>query len=117
MIIPLGAALSVKVQYCYPRGDSYQFRIRIPQHLVSHYGKEDIRKSLGKDAKEATKKAEEYARRYQAEFKVLTEGKPITPQDVATDGRMLAEQYDSDFEHFLDHVIRTGKREVCSVSG
>jgi hypothetical protein len=60
--IPLGAALSVQVQYLQLRGKTYQFRIRVPQHLVQRYGKPDIRKSFGtSDLKEAARKAEEEA--------------------------------------------------------
>lgn len=115
MIIQLGAALSVKVQYCYPRGNSYQFRIRVPQHLTVHYGRDDIRKSLGtSDIKEASRLAEELTRKYQAEFRLLSEGKPITPQDVATAGRMLAEQYDQNFEAFLDHVINPAREKYAA---
>ena len=114
MIIRLGAALSVQVQYIHLRGNTYQFRIRVPQHLVQHYGKPDIRKSLGtSDVKEATRLAEEEARKYLAEFKLLTEGKPITPQDVATAGQMLAEQYDNNFEQFLDHVISPAREKYA----
>lgn len=114
MIIPLGAAVSAIVQYCFPRGNSHQFRIRVPRHLVSHYGKEEIRKSLRtSDPKEAAKKAEELARKYHAEFKLLTEGKPVTPQDVALAGRMLAEQYDHNFEVFIDHVIEPAREKYA----
>jgi integrase len=106
MIVQLGAALSVQVQYIQLRGTTYQFRIRVPKHLVQHYGKPDIRKSLGtSDLKTASRLAEQEARKYLAEFQLLTEGKPITPQDVATAGRMLAEQYSQNLEAFLDHVV------------
>ena len=47
MTVKLGAALSLQVQYLQLRGIVYQFRIRVPLHLVHHYGKPDIRKSLG----------------------------------------------------------------------
>ncbi|MEN3365768.1 MAG: hypothetical protein V7606_3042, partial [Burkholderiales bacterium] len=49
--------------------------MRVPQHLVPHYGKQFIRKSLGtSDRTEAIRKGEEQARIYRAEFAVLTEG-------------------------------------------
>jgi len=47
MIVKLGAALSLQVHYLQLRGTVYQFRIRVPHHLVHHYGKLKIRKSLG----------------------------------------------------------------------
>ena len=58
--------------------------------------------------------AEEFARKYLAEFKLLSEGKPITPQDVATAGRMLAEQFDNNFEQFLDHVISPAREKFAA---
>jgi hypothetical protein len=65
MIVQLGAALSVQVQYIQLRGTTYQFRIRVPKHLVQHYGKPDIRKSLGtSDLKTASRLAEQEARKY-----------------------------------------------------
>ena len=115
MFIQLGAAISMKVQYLQLRGKTYQFRIRVPQHLVPHYGKPDIRKSLGtSDLKTASRLAEVEARKYLAEFKVFTEGKPFTPQDVATAGRMLAEQYSGHFEHFLDVVVDPAKEKYAA---
>jgi integrase len=115
MIVKLGAALSLQVQYIQLRGNTYQFRIRVPKHLVQHYGKPDIRKSLGtSDEKTASRLAEQEARKYLAEFKLLTEGKPITPQDVATAGRMLADQYNQNFEAFLDHVIEPARTKYAA---
>lgn len=49
--------------------------------------------------------AEQEARKYLAEFQLLSKGMPITPHDVATAGRMLAEQWAGNFEHFLDLVV------------
>ncbi|HJV74066.1 MAG TPA: DUF6538 domain-containing protein [Noviherbaspirillum sp.] len=106
--------MSIQVQYLQLRNKTYQFRIRVPQHLIEHYGTPDIRKSLGtSDIKTASRLAEEHARKYLAEFKLLTEGKTVTPQDVATAGRMLAEQYDHNFEHFIDHVINPAREKFA----
>lgn len=92
------------VQYLQLRGDTYQFYLRIPQHLIAHYNKQFIRKSLRtSDLKIATRKAEELVRQYRAEFQVLTEGKKATPAAVAIAARTLAAQYD--LAHFIDHVI------------
>jgi integrase len=114
MIFQLGAAVSVKVQYLRLRKGIFQFHLRVPQNLLDHYGKDSIRKSLGtSDIKEATRKAEDETRRYQTEFRLLSEGKPITPQDVATAGRLLAEQYDNNFEQFLDHVIGPAREKFA----
>jgi hypothetical protein len=110
MIVKLGAALSVQVQYIRLRGTTYQFSIRVPKHLVHHYGKPDIRKSLGTpDEKTASRLTEPEARKYLAELKLLTEWKPITPQDVAPAGRMLAERYEQNFEAFPDHVVEPAR--------
>jgi hypothetical protein len=62
----------------------------------------------------ASRLAEQEARKYLAEFQLLTEGKPITPQDVATAGRMVAEQFDQNFEHFLDHVINPAREKYAA---
>jgi integrase len=92
------------VQHLQLRGKTWQFYMRVPQHLVPHYGKQFIRKSLGtSDIKEATRKAEEQARNYRAEFAVLTEGKKATPAEVIVAARALAAQYD--LGHFIDCVI------------
>lgn len=115
MLYQLGIAVSVKIQYLRLRKGVFQFHLRVPQALLEHYGKDCIRKSLGtSDINEATRKAEDEARKYKAEFKLLTEGKPITPQDVATAGRMLAEQYDQNFEAFIDHVIEPAKTKYAA---
>lgn len=115
MIIQLGVAISMKVQYLQLRGNTYQFRIRIPQHLVQHYGKPDIRKSLGtSNLQTASRLAEAEAQKYLAEFQLLSEGKPVTPQDVATAGRMLAEQYSSNFEQFLDIVVDPAREKYAA---
>ena len=115
MLFQLGAAIHMKVQYLHLRGNVYQFYLRVPLHLIGHYGQRFIRKSLGtSNLNEAARKAEEEARKYRAEFKLLTEGKPLTPQDVAIAGRMLAEQYGQNFEHFLDHVIRPAREKYAA---
>lgn len=104
MFFKIGAALTVTTQYLHLRGKTYQFRIRVPRHLVRHYGKPDIRKSLNTtDLKTAMRLAEAEAQRCQAEFSLLTSGKPITPKDVATTARELAQKYN--LETFIDHVI------------
>ena len=104
MFIRIGAAVSVMVQHLQLRGHTYQFYLRIPQHLVEHYQKQFIRESLRtSDIKIATRKAEELARKHRAEFQVLTEGNKATPEAVSIAAGTLAEQYD--LEHFIDHVI------------
>ncbi len=111
MLIRLGAAISVSVQYLQLRKNIYQFYLRVPQHLIDHYGKEFIRKSLRtSNVTEAAKKAEVEARRYQAEFKVLSKKGQLIPQDVATEGRALAEKWAGHFDFFLDLVV-SPKRE------
>ena len=90
MLIRIGAALRISTQYIQLRGNTYQFRIRVPRHLISHYGKKEIRKSLGTtDSVTALRLAEIEAGRYQAEFKLLSEGKPVVPQAVAKTAREL----------------------------
>jgi len=101
MFISLGAAVSVKIQNLRLRGTIFQFNLRVPQHLLGNYGKQFIRFSLGtNDLAVATRMVEQATRKYQSEFKVLTEGTKLTPESVATAGRMLAEQYKNDAEVF-----------------
>ena len=112
MFIQIGAALTVTAQYLSLRGKTYQFRIRVPQHLVKHYGKPDIRKSLGTaDLRTAVRLAEEEARRCHAEFSLLTAGKPITPRSVAQEARELAQQYNLDT--FIDHVLEPAREKYA----
>jgi integrase len=107
MFIRLGAAVSVKIQNVQIRGNVYQFALRVPQHLLAKYGKQFIRQSLStSDASVAARKAEELTRRYQAEFKVLTEGLKPTPENIEVAGRMLAERYAGDAEAFDLAVIQ-----------
>lgn len=107
MFIRVGAAVSLNVQNVRLRGKVYQFALRVPQHLLANYGKEFIRQTLGtSDIAVAAKKAEELTRKYQAEFKVLTEGLKPTPENIETAGRMLAEQYAGDAEAFNLVVIQ-----------
>ena len=94
MLIRIGAALRISTQYIQLRGNTYQFRIRVPRHLIGHYGKAEIRKSLGTtDPAIAARLADIEAGRYQAEFKLLSEGKPITPQHVAKTAHDLVESH------------------------
>jgi hypothetical protein len=112
MLIRIGASVSVMVQHLQLRGKTYQFYLRVPQHLIHHYGKQFIRKSLRtSDLKEATKKAEQEGRRYRAEFKVLTEGKKPTPDEVRIAARSLAEQWDLD--SFINEVIAPARQQYA----
>ncbi|KRB73488.1 hypothetical protein ASE07_06450 [Noviherbaspirillum sp. Root189] len=82
----------------------YYFYMRVPQHLVHHYGKDSIRKSLRTtDYTTAVREVEKYAQRQQAEFNALTDGKKLTPVEITAAARALAETYD--LEHFIDQVI------------
>jgi hypothetical protein len=104
MLIRLGAATSVMVQYLLLRGDTYYFHMRVPLALEPHYGKKFIRQSLRTtDRREAAREVEKLARKQQAEFKALSGGKKLTPAEVTEAALSLAEQYD--LEHFIDYVI------------
>jgi integrase len=112
MLIKIGAALTVMAQYIQRRGDTYQFCMRIPAHLHAHFGKERIRQSLNtKDAHKAAREGEKLARKYQAEFKVLTNGAKATPADTTLAGQALAEQYN--LETFIDYVIEPLRAEYA----
>lgn len=109
MFIRMGVALSISTQYLQLRGSKYQFRIRVPKHLARHYdGKREIRKSLStSDPATAVKLAEVQAQRYLAEFKLLTEGKPITPQHVAKTARGLVDSHS--LESFIQLVAEPAR--------
>lgn len=112
MFFQIGAALTVTAQYLTLRGKTYQFRIRVPRHLVKYYGKPDIRKSLGtSDPATAMRLAEIEAQKYQAEFSLRTSGKPVTPQSVAIAANELAQKYD--LETFIDHVISPARERFA----
>lgn len=112
MLIKIGAALSVMAQYIQRRGDTFQFCMRVPVHLHRHYGKQRIRVSLStKDELKAAREGETLARKYRAEFKVLTEGAKATPADAALAGQALAEQYD--LSTFIEHVIEPLRAEYA----
>lgn len=113
MLIKIGAALTVMAQYLHRRGDTYQFYMRIPAHLHGHYGRDRIRQSLNTrdEHKAAVRECEKLARKYQAEFKVLTGGAKATPADTALAAQALAEQYD--LQAFIDHVIEPLREEYA----
>lgn len=112
MHIRLGAAITVMVQYLQRRGDMYYFYIRVPSHLIAHYGKQYIRKTLGTtDYTVAVREVEKHARRQQAEFKALTDGKKLTPAEITAAARTLAEKYD--LEHFIEYVITPAREEFA----
>jgi integrase len=112
MLIQIGAALSVMAQYIQRRGDVFQFCIRVPTHLHKHYGKTRIRQSLNtKDELKALREVEKLARKYQAEFKVLTDGAKVTPADTTLAGELLAKKYS--LEMFIDHVAEPARRDYA----
>lgn len=108
MLIRIGAALRISTQYIQLRGNTYQFRIRVPRHLISHYGKAEIRKSLGTtDPATAARLANIEAGRYQAEFKLLSDGKPLTPQHVVKTAHGLVESHS--LESFIALVVEPAR--------
>jgi integrase len=109
MFIRIGVALSISTQYLQLRGSKYQFRIRVPKHLARHYdGRREIRKSLGtSDSTTAVRQAEALAQRYLAEFKLLTEGKPVTPQHVIETARELMDSHS--LESFIQLVAEPAR--------
>jgi integrase len=113
MLIQIGAALSVMTQYIQRRGDAYQFCMRVPAHLHKSYGKTRIRLSLNtEDAHQAAREGERLARKYQAEFKVLTDGVKATPADVTLAADALARQHD--LETLIDHVLEPLRTEYAN---
>lgn len=103
MLFTVGSAIKMKVQYLILRDGIYQFYLRVPEDLIGEYGKKLIRFSLKtSDPTRAAKLAEANARRYKSEFKVLRDGNPLTPEDIKIAGRILAEKYDMNLDHFIN---------------
>jgi integrase len=112
MLIQIGAALSVMAQYIQRRGDVFQFCIRVPAHLHKSYGKQRIRQSLNtKDEHKALREVEKLARKYLAEFRVLTDGAKATPADITLAGELVAEKYN--LGTFIDHVAEPLRQQYA----
>lgn len=112
MLIQIGAALSLTSKYLQLRGNVYQFRIRVPSHLVSRYGKEEIRKSLRtSDPMLALRLAEAEAQKYLSEFGRLSTHQPGVPKDVIKEARELANRFD--FDTFIDSVAQPAREKFA----
>ena len=104
MIVKLGYALSIRTKYLQKRGNVYQFVMRIPTELVTHYGRKSIRKSLKtEDQMEAFRKAERLAQTYKAEFAALSQNRRLTPRETLDAASRLAERYQT-LDSFVDAV-------------
>ncbi|NMT63548.1 DUF6538 domain-containing protein [Marinobacter orientalis] len=104
MIVKLGYALSIKTKYLQKRGNIYQFVMRVPTELVTHYGKRSIRHSLKTDELTvAMHKAERFARTYKAEFVALSQGNNLTPRETMNAAARMAERYLT-LDSFVDAV-------------
>ena len=115
MLIKLGSAIQMKVQHLQLRGGIYQFYLRVTQSLIGHYGKKFIRQSLvTSDITVAAKQVEALARRYKAEFAVLSQDGELTDQGIDVAGQMLAQQYDMNVEHFIDRVLESARLKYAN---
>jgi integrase len=115
MLFTVGSAIQMKVQYLVLRDGIYQFYLRVPKDLAGEYGKNFIRFSLKtSDPTRAAKLAEANARRYKSEFKVLRDGNPLTPEDIKIAGRLLAEKYDMNLDHFINFEVDPAREKYAN---
>lgn len=115
MLFTVGSAIQMKVQHLKLRNGIYQFYLRVPKDLIGQYGKKFIRFSLKtSNLTRAAKLAEENARRYKSEFKVLRDGNPLTPEDIKIAGRILAEKYDMDLDLFINFEVDPARENYAN---
>jgi hypothetical protein len=105
MKVLLGIAGSIQTRYLQKRGSVFQFVMRVPADLVQRYGKQFVRVSLQtSDALAAAKKTEVLAKKYTAQFQALQAAPSLTPVEVTTTARELAESWGT-MAHFIEHVV------------
>ena len=105
MKVALGLAVSIQTRYLQQRGTVFQFVMRVPADLVQRYGKQFVRISLKtSNGLEAVKKTEVLARKYLAQFQALQANPKLTPVEVTTTARELAESWGT-MAHFIEHVV------------
>lgn len=111
MILPLSAAVSIKTRFIEKRGNVFQFVMRVPSDLIEKFGKDRIRESLKTtDPQEAIRKADQLAKRYLLQFKVLRGKEPLTPLVVSEAAAALADKWGS-LDAFVDSVVEP-KRDL-----
>jgi integrase len=105
MKVSLGIAVSIQARYLQQRGSVFQFVMRVPADLVKRYGKQFVRISLKtSNGLEAVKKTEVLAKKYLAQFQALQDNPKLTPVEVTTTARELAESWGT-MAHFIEHVV------------
>ncbi len=115
MLFTVGSAIQMKVQHLILRNGIYQFYLRVPTDLIGAYGKNFIRFSLKtSNPTKALKLAENASRRYKSEFKVIRDGNPLTPEDIKIAGRILAEKYEMNLEHFIDLEVDPAREKYAN---
>lgn len=116
VIIRLSKTLSLMASYLYQRGETFHFRLRVPQELHDRYPKPVIRKSLKTtDPREAARLADAMFQQYQASFSAMRGNASLTPSDTLRAAQVLADslpplEHDTDYfeEKFRAYVHRKG---------
>ena len=105
MKVSLGIAVSIQTRYLQQRGLVYQFVMRVPADLVRRYGKQFVRISLKtSNGLEAVTKTEVLAKKYLAQFAALQANPNLTPIEVTTNARELADSWGT-MANFIEHVV------------
>jgi hypothetical protein len=79
--------------------------MRVPTDLVARVGKRAVRVSLKtRDPKEAIKRAEPLAKKYQAEFEAFKANENLTSPALAESALETARQWES-VDQFIEHVV------------
>lgn len=116
MQFTLSSAVSINVKYLRLRDGVYQFYRRVPRDLVDRFGTSTIRLSLKTtDPFEATRRCEELARDYEAEFNTLRNERSATASTVKETGVSLANRYD--YDTFVDLVVTPLREKYAAVHG
>lgn len=116
VIIRLSKTLSLMASYLYQRGETFHFRLRVPQELHDRYPQQVIRKSLKtSDPREAARLADAMFQQYQASFSAMRGNAALTPADTLRAAQVLADslpplEHDTDYfeEKFRAYVHRKG---------
>lgn len=115
VIIRLSKSLSLMASYLYSRGNTFHFRLRVPDELADRYPVRVIRKSLKTtDPREAVRLAEVMYQQYQASFSAMRGNADLTPADTHKAAQALADslpplEYHTDFFDQKYHAYAAAK--------
>lgn len=95
-------------RYLHKRGDTFHFRLRVPQDLLDRYPQPIIRKSLKtSDAREAARLADAMFKQYRASFSAMRGNTALSPADTLRAAQALADSLpplDHDADYFAEKL-------------